>query len=135
MAGGAWRRAWRSAWRSAYGETLTHYTLTADHGSLALDATTLTDVYTVPSTLRNGIRYLKGLFVCNRGAATTFRISYAPLGAADDVSQYLCYDVAIGANETFNASFEGFRLSATDVIRAYAGTADVSVTVLSDNRA
>ena len=86
-------------------------------------AATLTDIYTVPtftSTICNTI------VVCNQaGAPTSFRISVAPLGAADATSQYLFYDVAIAANAT---EFVGFDISllTSDIVRVYATLATVS---------
>lgn len=86
-------------------------------------ATTLTDMYTVPgSTTAVG----SSLMVANRGAtATTFRVSVAVAGAADSNEQYLYYDVAIPANDTFMATL-GMTLGAADVVRVYAGDAQLS---------
>lgn len=65
------------------------------------------------------------LSVCNRGTATTFRVSMAVAGAADDVKQYLYYDLPIGANDTFLATI-GITLGETDVVRCYAASDNVS---------
>ena len=92
-----------------------------------LDATTLADVYTC--TRFGGVK-LRSILVCNRGAATTFRISIAYAGATDDLSQYMYYDTALPANSTFLVEFEqGKVLDVDDVIRAYAGTTDVTVQI------
>ena len=65
--------------------------------------------------------------LCNRGGtATTFRLSVAAAGAADATKQYLYYDVSLPANDTFTATV-GITLATTDVLRAYAGSANVSV--------
>ena len=103
-------------------------------GQAALAATTLTDVYTVAAIQKNVILYLKSVFVCNRGAgATTFRVAYAPLGAADATSQYLYYDVALAANDTFLLELQrGIRLLPTDVIRVYTAGASVTAAVFVD---
>lgn len=95
----------------------------------APSATTLTDVYTVPSATT---AVVSSLVVCNRGGtATTFRISVAVAGAADATKQYLYYDVAIAANDTFVATI-GLTLGTADVVRAYAGNANLSVNVYGE---
>lgn len=92
-----------------------------------LDATTLTDVFTQG---RGGAVKLNSIVICNRGAATTFRLSIAYGGAADDVSQYLYYDAPIDDNETIPIEWvKGKTLVWGDVIRAYAGTTDVTVQI------
>ncbi len=95
-------------------------------GQEALAATTLTDVYTVPSATK---AVVSTIVVCNRGTATTFRVSLAKAGASDTTKQYLYYDQALPANATFTATV-GIGLETTDVVRAYAASANVSVNVL-----
>lgn len=86
-------------------------------------ATTLTDSYTVPA-LTTAV--VSSLVVCNQSAvATSFRISVAQAGAADNPKQYLYYDVAIGSNDTFIATI-GLSLGAGDVIRVYNTLATLS---------
>ena len=95
-------------------------------------ATTLTDLYTVPASTQSVVT---SVVVCNRGAtSTTFRISLAPLGAADATSQYLYYDLTIAANDTFVATI-GVLLIATDKIRVYAGNANLTFTLVSNEEA
>jgi hypothetical protein len=95
-------------------------------GQSAPSATILTDVYTVPAS-RSAV--VSTITVCNRGASsTTFRVSVAPSGAADANSQYLYYDVTIPANETFSATI-GITLATTDVVRIYAGNANLSMSI------
>lgn len=95
-------------------------------GQEALPATTLTDVYTVPGATS---AVVSSISVCNRAASdTTFRLSVAQAGAADATEQYLYYDVTLPANDTFVATI-GVTLAATDVVRAYAVSANVSVNV------
>jgi hypothetical protein len=94
--------------------------LWGDLGQVAPAATTLTTLYTVPSARRASITVL----ICNRGLATTVRVALSPSGASIANAQYMLYDFALAANasqSTFN-----FVAKATDVIRVYAGTADVS---------
>lgn len=89
-------------------------------------ATTLTDAYTVPA---GTTVILSSIIVCNRSAvATSFRISIAVAGAADDPKQYLYYDVAITGNNSFSAVL-GITLAATDVIRVYATLATLSFNI------
>lgn len=96
-------------------------------GQAALAATTLTDVYTVPGSTQ---AVVSSVVVCNRsGSATTFRLSLAVAGAADANKQYLYFDVALPANDTFVATI-GIALGAADVVRAYTAGSSVSVNVL-----
>lgn len=86
-------------------------------------AATLTDAYTVPASTSTSI---SSIVVTNRSAiATTFRISVAVAGAADNNKQYLYYDVPIGGNDSFVATL-GITLAATDVLRVYATLATLS---------
>lgn len=86
-------------------------------------AASLTDLYTVPAATS---AMCSTITVCNQSAvATSFRISIAPLGAADATSQYIYYDVAIGGNDTF-ASTLGFPLATTDKVRVYNTLATLS---------
>lgn len=96
-------------------------------GQADLDATTLTDLYTVP-TGKSAI--INAIFVCNRaGAAATFRISISVDGAADGVGQYLYYDVSVAANDTFLIEVP-IPLDAADVIRGYASATTVTMVVV-----
>lgn len=92
-------------------------------GQLNPSATTLTDLYTVPaSTKTTGT----SIVIANRSSSSTsFRISVAVAGAADDAKQYLYYDVAIPGNDSFTATI-GITLAATDVVRVYATLATLS---------
>lgn len=95
-------------------------------GQADLAATTLTDVYTVPGGTSTTI---STVFVCNKNAsARTIRIAVAIAGASDDPEQYLYHTLSIAAYDTF-AVTAGITLASTDVLRAYASGADVSVNV------
>jgi hypothetical protein len=94
-------------------------------GQAALAATTLTDVYTVPATKSATI---SSVVVCNRGVATSFRISVAKAGLADTNKQYLYYDTAIAANDTFAATI-GITMDTGDVLRVYGTSANCSASV------
>jgi hypothetical protein len=90
----------------------------------APSATVLTDVYTVPAATQTIISTLN---VCNRGSTTTtFRISAAINGAVDTNAQYLYYDLSIGGNDSFAAT-AGITLGAGDVIRIFAGNANLTI--------
>jgi hypothetical protein len=69
------------------------------------------------------------VLVCNRSSTpTTFRISIAVGGGATANKDYIYYDLTIGGNDTFAATF-GMTLAATDVVRVYAGAATLSFTL------
>jgi len=92
-------------------------------GQSAPLATTLTALYTVPGATNATV---SSVTVCNTSATpTTFRISVAPAGAGDALSQYLFYDVTIPGNDSFIATV-GLTLEATDIIRVYATLATLS---------
>src|SRR5487761_2662944 len=85
--------------------------------------TTLTDAYTVPAATA---AVVSTIVVCNRSATpTTFRISVAPAGIADDPKQYLFYDTPINGNASIPLTL-GITLATTDVLRVYAGIASLS---------
>lgn len=89
-------------------------------------AATLTDSYTVPAVTSATI---SSIVVANRSATpTSFRISIAVGGAADNNKQYLYYDVVIPANDTF-VSTTGVTLATTDVVRVYATLATLSFNI------
>jgi len=97
---------------------------------VALGATTLTTIYTATAEVA-----VSTIVVCNRGAtATTFRLSHAPAGAADAMGQYFAYDVSIAAN-TMVPFTMGVCLANTDVLRAYAGDANLTVMVWGEEQA
>ena len=95
-------------------------------GQAALAATTLTDVYTVPAATA---AVISTIFMANRSALpVVVRLSVAVAGAGDATKQYIYYDVPIPTNDSL-AVTAGITLAATDVIRAYAASADISVSV------
>ncbi len=88
-------------------------------------AATLTPLYTVGADTD---AIVSSLVICERsGTPTAFRISVAPLGAADSNEQYIFFDHALAANEMI-AEKLGITLATTDVIRVYATLATVSFT-------
>lgn len=89
-------------------------------------ASALTDAYAVPA-LRSAA--VSSVFVCNQSSTPIkFRISVAIAAAVDTPAQYLYYDVEIAANDSFIATV-GVTLGATDVIRVYANSSQVSFNV------
>lgn len=95
-------------------------------GQVVPSATTLTTLYTVPSSTSTAI---SSLVICNQNnSQITFRISIAVAGAADNAKQYLYYNLPLLAYDTFVATI-GQSLSAADVVRVYSDTANVSFNV------
>lgn len=91
----------------------------------APSATTSTDLYAVPSATQTVV---SSIVVCNRdSAAATYRISTAPTGTALANSQYIAYDVTVGGNDSTIITI-GATLGATDKIRVYASTANLTFT-------
>lgn len=92
-------------------------------GQSAPSATTNVNIYTTPSSTKTTISTIT---VCNRAATpATFRIAVSPSGASLSDAHYIYYDQSIDGNSTFAATI-GITLSATDVIRIYASTANLS---------
>lgn len=92
-------------------------------GQSAPSATTSTDLYTVPSATQTVV---SSVVVCNRdSAAATYRISTSIAGAALANAQYVAYDVTVGGNDSTIITI-GATLAATDKIRVYASTANLT---------
>lgn len=92
-------------------------------GQSAPSATTSTDLYTVPSATET---IISSLVIANRSSSVaTYRVSVADNGAALSDAQYLVYDAIINGNDTIALSL-GITLDATDKIRVYASTANLS---------
>lgn len=92
-------------------------------GQSAPSATTETDLYTVPAATQT---IISTIVVANRSSSdATFRISVAPDGAATANSQYIAYDLTCGGNG-INAFTFGLTLDATDKIRVYASSANLT---------
>lgn len=90
-------------------------------GQVDLTSTSLTTVYTVPGSTTTVVSTVT---VANRSStATTFRLSVAVNGAADDNKQYLAWDVSINGNETVAFTL-GVSLGAADVLKAKAAAAN-----------
>ncbi len=90
-------------------------------------AVTLTDIYTVPALTTSVV---SSIIIANRSVTpTTFRVSLAAAGAADNSKQYLFYDTPISGNDTITATL-GVSLATTDIVRVYATLASLSFTIM-----
>jgi hypothetical protein len=100
-------------------------TLTIIAAPVAPSITTLTALYTVPAATS---AVSSTLAICNRGAATTFRVAVRPAGASIDIKHYMAFDAAIQANDALYLTL-GMSLATTDVVSVYAGSANLSFTL------
>lgn len=92
-------------------------------GQSTPSATTLTTLYTVPSSTS---AVVSTLVICNTtAAATTFRVAVRPAGAAIATQHYVAYDAAIPANDTVTLTL-GLTLATTDVISVYAAVVNLA---------
>lgn len=92
-------------------------------GQAAPGATTETDLYTVPGATTSVV---STVVVANRSStAATFRVSTSVTGAATANKDYIAYDVPLSGNETMAFTL-GISIGATDKIRVYASTANLS---------
>ena len=95
-------------------------------GQLKPAGTTLTDLYTVGDLIQTTI---STLVICNQsGSAEACRISVAPLGAADTLAHYLYYDKSVPANDSLFMTI-GICLQATDIVRVYSASGNISFTI------
>jgi glucose-6-phosphate dehydrogenase assembly protein OpcA len=86
-------------------------------------ATTLTTLYTVPSAT-NAV--ISSITVANLAATSaTFRIAVRPAGASITNSQYIAYDITLGASDTTVLTM-GVTMNATDVLSVYASSTSVT---------
>ena len=88
-------------------------------------ATTATTLYTVPLATQ---AVVSTIVVANLVAtSTTFRIAIRVNGATLANSQYIAYEVTVGASDSTSLTL-GITLGAADVITIYAATANVTFT-------
>ena len=102
-------------------------------GQVAPPATTPTLLYEVPRGSSHA--WVSALYVCNRGGATSFRVSIGD--AVIDPEDYLYYDLPIVANDTFMMTCEAdekssIRLRAGDQINVYAGSANLTFQLIGE---
>ncbi len=90
-------------------------------GQLDLTSSSLTTLYTVPSSTETVI---STVVIANRAsAADTFRLALRTDGDAISDKHYLAYDVPVAANDSTTLTL-GITMAATDVLSvAAAGTA------------
>lgn len=99
-------------------------------GQASPAAATLTTLYTVPFQTETVCQVI----VANRAKySTMFRIAIAPDGAADADSQYIIYDLTIGAGNTYTSP--KLTLNGTDVVRVYATNGVLSFNLVGIERA
>ena len=92
-------------------------------GQIAPSATTATAIYTVPAATE---AVVSSITVCERGgSAGTFRLAVRPNGATLANEHYIVYDANIAANDSIILTI-GLTLDATDVLEAYASSANMS---------
>ena len=88
-------------------------------------ATTATTLYTVPASTQ---AVVSTIVIANLTAtAATFRIAVRVAGATLANSQYVAYDITVGASDS-TALTLGVTLNATDVVTVYASTANLTFT-------
>jgi hypothetical protein len=87
----------------------------------------LTILYTVPVATQTTV---SSIVICNTngGTSSTFRVSVAVGGAADNISQYIYYDLPILNNDSFIFT-GGMTFNAGDVVRVQAANPNVSFTL------
>jgi hypothetical protein len=86
-------------------------------------ATTLTTLYTVPSSTE---AVVSTITVANLGGSSaTYRIAVRPDGATVANQHYVAYDVTVAANDTTTITL-GITLNAADVVSVYASTATMA---------
>lgn len=92
-------------------------------GQSAPAATTLTTLYTVPSSTE---AVISTVVVCNRSATNrTFRLAVRPNGATVANEHYIAFDVTVGASDSTTLTL-GITMDAADVLSVYASTTDLS---------
>jgi hypothetical protein len=92
-------------------------------GQSAPAATTATDLYTVPAATQT---IVSTLTVANRSTTpATFRVSVSVNGSATATKDYLAYDLTCPGNGFISFTI-GATIDATDVVRVYASSADLS---------
>jgi hypothetical protein len=92
-------------------------------------ATTATTLYTVPAAKE---AVVSTLVIANlTSTAATYRIAIRPAGATLANSQYIAYDITVGASDS-TALTLGITLATTDIITVYASTANLTFTAFGD---
>jgi glucose-6-phosphate dehydrogenase assembly protein OpcA len=92
-------------------------------GQVNPTATTLTTLYTVPAATE---AVISSIIIANlTSTAATFRIAVRPNGASITNSQYVGYDITVGASDSTVLTL-GITMDAADVLSVYASTSTVT---------
>ncbi len=95
-------------------------------GQSAPNATTNTDIYTVPSNTQTVV---STIVVANRASTVaTYRIAIRLNGATLANQHYIAYDVAVGGGDSTTLTL-GLTLDPSEIITVYASTANLSFNV------
>lgn len=95
-------------------------------GQSAPNATTNTDIYTVPSATQAVISTIS---VCNRASSElTFRIAVRPSGEALENKHYIAYNSKIAGQDSLFITV-GITASAGDIITVYSSEANLSFNI------
>lgn len=93
---------------------------------LAIPAGIEIAAFTVPN---NAKARIQGMTFCNRvTTVSSFRLSFSKLGAPTSTKDFIYYDLPMTGNNTFLSELQ-FSMDATDVLRVYSATGNVSMTV------
>ena len=96
-------------------------------GQIVPSATTLTTLYTVPSSTST---VCSTLVICNEGVTTeTFRLAIRPAGAAIDPKHYISFDASVSQNNSVFLTL-GITLATTDVVSVYTSGAAIAFSLL-----
>jgi hypothetical protein len=94
-------------------------------GQWAGGATTVVTAYNCPASTE---AIISSLVICNRSTATTCCAWVVTAADTNATDQFLYYDLAIPANDTFVATL-GMTLSANDQLRCEGTSANLTFTV------
>jgi glucose-6-phosphate dehydrogenase assembly protein OpcA len=92
-------------------------------GQSSPSATTLTSLYTVPSSTSTVVSTMTVANLASSSA--TFRIAVRPAAESIANKHYIAYDVTVAALDTLTLTL-GLTLATTDVISVYASTATMA---------
>lgn len=95
-------------------------------GQAAPNATTDTDVYTVPSATE---AVISSIVIANRTTTdATYRIAARPDGATLANDHYVAYDITVGASDSTILNL-GLTMDAGDVLTVQGSSADLTFSV------
>lgn len=91
-------------------------------------ATTATSIYTAPT---GKIASIDTLLVCNRGAASSYRVYLTYNPSSIQTKEYIYYDTPILANDTFTAEIS-ITISGAITVGIYSTSGNISFTLLGE---